>query len=97
MPADGDALIALHAHLGALVVIEAKAAYLRTSGRLSRYQAFTNDADFGTDPFRLANLPTLGDAMISAGFDFIGEPGVWHRRPVGAFLIDCAQELLDDP
>ena len=44
------------------------------------YQPFTTDADLALDPSRLATLPLLADAMIDAGFQHSGEPGIWNRH-----------------
>ncbi len=75
-----DALTALERHIGALVLIGAQAVYLRTAGRLSTYQPFTTDADLALDPSLLADLPLLGEAMLDAGFELTGEPGIWQQR-----------------
>ena len=74
-----DALAALQPHIHAFVLIGAQAVYLRTAGRLPGYQPFTTDADLALDPSRLADLPLLADAMLGAGFDYSGEPGIWNR------------------
>ena len=84
-----DALDGLTAHIRAVILVGAQAVYLRTAGRLPRYQAFTTDADLVVDPARLADLPRLGDAMEAAGFVHSGKPGIWHRhvdRPDGTFV-----------
>ena len=75
-----DALTGLQAHIKAVVIVGAQAVYLRTSGRLPTYQAFTTDADLVVDPDELADAPPLGEAMTSAGFEYTGEPGIWSRR-----------------
>ncbi|MCC5953642.1 MAG: hypothetical protein JJU45_16235 [Acidimicrobiia bacterium] len=75
-----DALGALQPHIGAVVLVGAQAVYLRTAERLPTYQAFTTDADLVIDPNLLADVPLLGDAMVQAGFDHTGEPGIWERR-----------------
>lgn len=75
-----DALTGLQPHINAVVLIGAQAVYLRTTGRLPTYQAFTTDADLMVDPGLLANIPLLADAMISAGFEYTGEPGIWQQR-----------------
>jgi hypothetical protein len=75
-----DALVALQPHIGAVVLIGAQAVYLRTAGRLPTYQPFTTDADLVIDPAQLADIPLLGDAMTAAGFELLGEPGIWQRR-----------------
>ena len=75
-----DALTALQPHISAVVLIGAQAVYLRTAGRLPTYQPFTTDADLVIDPEQLADMPLLGDAMLAAGFELPGEPGIWQRR-----------------
>lgn len=75
-----DALTALQPHIGAFVLIGAQAVYVRTAGRLPGYQPFTTDADLALDPSRLATLPLLADAMLDAGFEYSGEPGIWNRH-----------------
>jgi len=75
-----DALVALQPHIGAIVLIGAQAVYLRTAERLATYQPFTTDSDLVVDPSRLADLPLLGDAMIQAGFEYTGRPGIWARH-----------------
>ena len=74
-----DALTALQPHIDAFVLIGAQAVYLRTAGRLPGYQPFTTDADLALDPSGLADLPLLADAMLGAGFEYSGEPGIWNR------------------
>lgn len=75
-----DALDALRAHLGAIVLVGAQAVYLRTEGRTAGYQPFTTDADIVLDPTLLAAIPPLGDAMRNAGFVLTDEPGIWEAR-----------------
>lgn len=75
-----DALVALQPHIGAIALIGAQAVYLRTAGRLPTYQPFTTDSDLVVDPSRLADVPLLGDAMVQAGFEYTGRPGIWARR-----------------
>lgn len=74
-----DALVGLRAHLDAFVLIGAQAVYVRTVDRLPGSQPFTTDADLAFDPARLGDRPLLGDAMRSAGFEYSGQPGIWHR------------------
>ncbi len=74
-----DALVGLQAHLDAFVLIGAQAVYVRTVDRLPGSQPFTTDADLAFDPARLGDRPLLGDAMRSAGFEYSGQPGIWHR------------------
>lgn len=75
-----DALVALEAHIGAVIVIGAQAVYLRTGDRMRQYQPFTTDADLVIDPGLLAEAPLIGDAMLAAGFNNTNEPGIWIRR-----------------
>jgi hypothetical protein len=75
-----DALDALREQLDAVVLAGAQAVYLRTEGRLAGYQPFTTDADLVLDPARLVPTPSLGDAMMAAGFVLTPEPGVWEAR-----------------
>lgn len=77
-----DALTALQPHIDAFVLIGAQAVYLRAVGRLPGYQPFTTDADLALDPNLLADLPLLGNAMLGAGFEYSGEPGIWNRYMV---------------
>lgn len=79
-----DALGALQAHGDAFVLIGAQAVYARTAGRLPGYQPFTTDADLALNPSMLGTVPLLADAMLDAGFEFSGEPGIWNRRMVRA-------------
>lgn len=79
-----DALGALQAHGDAFVLIGAQAVYARTAGRLPGYQPFTTDADLALNPSMLSTVPLLADAMLDAGFEFSGEPGIWNRRMVRA-------------
>lgn len=74
-----DALVGLTPHLDAFVLVGAQAVYVRTVDRLPGYQAFTTDADLAFDPARLASTPLLGEAMVDAGFEYSGQPGIWHR------------------
>ena len=75
-----DALTALRPHIKTVILIGAQAVYLRTADRMPTYQAFTTDADLVIDPLLLASTPLLGDAMVAAGFDHTGEPGIWEQR-----------------
>lgn len=75
-----DALDALRAHMDAVVLVGAQAAYLRTAGRIPGYQPFTTDADVVLDPTRLGPIPPLGEAMLAAGFVLTDEPGIWEAR-----------------
>ena len=71
--------LGLRPHLDAFVLIGAQAVYLRTVDRIPGYQPYTTDADLAFDPARLADEPLLADAMVTAGFVFSGQPGIWHR------------------
>ena len=66
-----DAFDAMRAHLDALVLVGAQAVYLRSTGRLTGYQAFTTDADIVLDPAKLGSIPPLGKATArkSAGLE----------------------------
>lgn len=74
-----DALVGLQAHLDAFVLVGAQAVYVQTLDRLPGAQPFTTDADLAFDPTRLDDRPLLGDAMHAAGFEYSGQPGIWHR------------------
>ncbi|MPY92283.1 MAG: hypothetical protein GEV08_04200 [Acidimicrobiia bacterium] len=63
-----DALDALRPHLKAVVLVGAQAVYLRTAGRLERYQPFTTDAAPA-----LTRRVCLGDPW--------GSPAKSTRRP----------------
>ena len=75
-----DTLEALEAHSDAVILIGAQAVYLRTVDRLPTYPAYTTDVDFVIQPDQLAEEPPLGEAMVTAGFEYTGEPGIWQRR-----------------
>lgn len=75
-----NALTAMEAHLGAVVLVGAQAVYLRTEGRIEGYQPFTTDADVVLDPTLLGPIPPLGEAMAAAGFILTDEPGIWEAR-----------------
>lgn len=72
-----NALTAMEPPLGAVVLVGAQAAYLRTEGRIEGYQPFTTDADIVLDPTLLGPIPPLGDAMTAAGFILTDEPPTW--------------------
>lgn len=75
-----DALDALRPHLDAVVLVGAQAVYLRTAGRIERYQPFTTDADVVLDPTLLGPIPPLGEVMLAGGFVLTDEPGIWEAR-----------------
>ena len=77
-----DALEALGAQRGAVVVIGAQAVYLR-EGLASRtvpalrWGARTADADIMLDPRALADKPLLGDMLKGSGIAATPSPGAW--------------------
>ena len=75
-----DALTALQPHVDAFVLIGPQASTCAPQAACRGYEPFTTDADLALDPSRLATLPLLADAMLDAGFEYSGEPGIWNRR-----------------
>lgn len=75
-----DALIALHAHRGSVVVIGAQAIYLHTGNAPVAVAEATKDSDLGIDLRTLGNFPLVERAMTSAGFrhdPLADQPGSW--------------------
>lgn len=77
-----DALVALHKHTDAIIVIGAQAVYLRTGGVDVALPEATKDSDVAVDPCLLADDPRLEAAMRAAGFlpSVNGQPGAWVGR-----------------
>lgn len=77
-----DALDALAAHRSSLVLVGARAVYLRTGSAGLATAPFTTDGDVTLDPRTLGASPLLEDAMQVAGFHLLErprgiEPGTW--------------------
>jgi len=88
-----DALEALDAHAGALVIAGAQAVYLHTGDGDLAVAPFTTDADLAVDPDQLAADPLIEAAMREAGFELAlygghVEPGIWTTE------VDVAGERL---
>ncbi|WP_166969494.1 hypothetical protein [Brevibacterium atlanticum] len=75
-----DALEALRAQGHAVIVIGAQAVYLRTGGIDVALAEATKDSDVTIDPRRLNDAPLLEEAMRSAGFFPLDQPGSWARE-----------------
>ena len=63
-----DAFEALHAHLGALVIVGAQAVYMHTGAAPVALAEFTTDADVAIDPDLLSSDPLVEAAMLAGGF-----------------------------
>lgn len=63
-----DAVEALEAHLGAIVLVGAQAIYLHTGDANLAVAEYTTDADFTISPRELADAPLLGELLGAAGF-----------------------------
>jgi len=75
-----DALTALAAHSGALVVVGAQAVDLRCGASALQVASFTSDADLSIDNHLLTDQPTLDGAMRAAAFrPSPRKPGTWER------------------
>ena len=88
-----DALDALADHRNSLVLVGAQAVYLRTDEiALSFSASYTTDADLAIDPTTLAETPTRGDVMGTAGFERIlpDRPGIWGK----AVVVDGRDEII---
>lgn len=72
-----DALVALGAQCGAVVVIGAQAIYLRTGGVDVALAEATKDSDVALDPRILADEPLVESAMADGGFVRGEQPGSW--------------------
>jgi hypothetical protein len=74
-----DALTALDAHAGAVIVIGAQALYLRTGAAVVALAETTKDTDIALDVRVLADEPLIEQAMTAAAFelDNTGDPGRW--------------------
>jgi hypothetical protein len=81
-----DALLALNAHLDAIVLVGAQAVYLHTGDCDLGVAPTTTDADIALSPDRLAETPALEDALQKAGFVRGNQPGTWHGA--GTIAID---------
>lgn len=82
-----DALDALHAHRGSLILVGAQAVYLRTAEIILSFSAsYTTDGDLVIDPRRLPDDPHLETVMRAAQFEPVNpaRPGIWGKQiPIG--------------
>lgn len=74
-----DALLALRAHLDAIVLVGAQAVYLHAPGGDFAVAPTTTDADVVLSPDRLATRPLLEEALLGAGFAHGENPGTWRN------------------
>lgn len=72
-----DALDGLGPHRDALVLVGAQAVYLHAHEADFATAPTTTDADLALVPGRLADEPSIVDAMRAAGFAPGGQPGSW--------------------
>ncbi|HEY0641520.1 MAG TPA: hypothetical protein VGD67_28150 [Pseudonocardiaceae bacterium] len=72
-----DALDGLGPHRDAVILVGAQAVYLHTGDADLATAPTTTDADLALVPDRLADEPSIVDAMRSAGFVTAGQPGSW--------------------
>ncbi|MEV1115129.1 hypothetical protein AB0I91_08680 [Actinosynnema sp. NPDC049800] len=88
-----DALDGLGAHRDAVVLVGAQAVYLHAGDADFVTAPTTTDADLALIPDRLADEPSIVDAMRAAGFVPGGQPGIWLGR--GDIAVDLmAPEAL---
>lgn len=94
-----DALDALGAHLGAVIVIGAQAVYLRTAGAAVAVAEATKDSDLAIDPRMLGDEPLIEEAMEASGFQRDArsrQPGAWVN-PAGVPVDLMVPERLAGP
>jgi hypothetical protein len=72
-----DALDGLGPHRDALVLVGAQAVYLHAGAADFATAPTTTDADLALVPDRLADQPSIVDAMLAAGFAPGAQPGRW--------------------
>ena len=72
-----DALEAVGAQRGALILVGAQAVYLRTGPSTLAVAEYTRDADLAIDTERIASDPKLDEALGAAGFVKGDQPGTW--------------------
>ena len=75
-----DALDALGPHRNALVLVGAQAVYIHAGESDLAVAPYTTDGDFVVNPDLLGNVPLLEDALRGAGFELIGQPGIWQSK-----------------
>lgn len=78
-----DALTALDAHLGSVILVGAQAVYLRTGAASVAIAEYTTDADLAIDARTLSAEPHVEEAMNAAGFvrdPSNDNPGAWVSR-----------------
>jgi hypothetical protein len=91
-----DALDGLGPHRDAVVLVGAQAVYLHTGDADFATAPTTTDADLALVPDRLADEPSIVDAMRAAGFVPGRQPGSWSGS--GQIMVDLmAPEALCGP
>ena len=75
-----DALTALAPHASAVIVAGAQAVYLRTGDAEIAVAPYTTDGDLALNPSLLSDDPQLEEAMTSAHFVLLHQPG-GHIEP----------------
>jgi hypothetical protein len=76
-----DALQAVEAHLGAVVLVGAQAVYVHTGEGDLAVAPYTTDADLALDPDELGPEPLLEDLLTRAGFARApSEVGAWTKN-----------------
>lgn len=91
-----DAVEALDAHLGAIVLVGAQAIYLHTGDADLAVAEYTTDADVTISPGALADAPLLGELLDAAGFTAREHPGGWLSRD-GIYVDIMVPEALAGP
>ena len=79
-----DALEALGPNADACVLVGAQAIYLHTGEADLAVAVRTKDGDLAVDPRELVDQPSLGAAMVGAGFRLSDSPGIWIAEHTGA-------------
>ena len=81
------ALGALGAHRKAVVLVGARAIYLRVGAGDLAVAPFTTDGDLALNPAVLDDEPILAEVLRSAGFDLAVKPGTWSLTGVHVDLL----------
>ena len=77
-----DALDALGIHRRSVVLVGAQAIYLQVGEGDLAVAPYTTDGDLVIDPRELGDVPTLVQALRSAGFELAIRPGTWTSADV---------------